>query len=235
MATKCQYCGGQIYKDEKFCPNCGKPTADGKKANQPAYPQPYGMQPMYPMMPGMYPYPQMGGGVNLMQPMMQPMYPMMPYGYPMYPQMMQPMYPMMPYGYPAMPYPYEYEDEEEEVEEEEAAPETEETAEEAYAVEETESEEVDVEEEEEEDETGKKKGFNVLALVGFILSIVLPPIGLILSIIALVMSKKYVGRSGKELAIAGIIIGIILTVAAAVCGYFYWGEILKLFGVKAKA
>ncbi len=53
---------------------------------------------------------------------------------------------------------------------------------------------------------------NTLALVGFILSFLMAPVGVVLSIVGLTQIKKEPLRyKGKELAIAGIIIGGIIT------------------------
>ncbi len=57
----------------------------------------------------------------------------------------------------------------------------------------------------------ENKRTNTLAIIGFILSFISGIVGLIVSIIALAKIKK-TGENGKELAIAGIIIGIIMTI-----------------------
>lgn len=57
-----------------------------------------------------------------------------------------------------------------------------------------------------------------LGIVGFILAIFIAPVGLILSIIAMVKSRK--ARMGNGFALAGIIIGILFTIIGAVIIYF---------------
>ena len=54
------------------------------------------------------------------------------------------------------------------------------------------------------EQSGEPKN-NTLAIVGFILSFIIPIVGLILCIIALVQIKK-TGEKGKGLAVAGIIL-----------------------------
>lgn len=50
-----------------------------------------------------------------------------------------------------------------------------------------------------------------LAIIALILAIIMPPIGLILGIVALNKIKKTEEKQGKTLAIIAIIIGILLT------------------------
>ncbi|WP_049828713.1 DUF4190 domain-containing protein [Arthrobacter sp. RIT-PI-e] len=57
-----------------------------------------------------------------------------------------------------------------------------------------------------------------LGIVGFILAIFLAPIGLIISIIGMVKSRK--ARMGNGFALAGIIIGVLFTILGAVIIYF---------------
>jgi hypothetical protein len=57
------------------------------------------------------------------------------------------------------------------------------------------------------------------AIFGFILSIIIPPIGLIISIISLRVIRKQ-GRNGQKLAIAGIVIGSVLTLFAILVPVF---------------
>ena len=57
----------------------------------------------------------------------------------------------------------------------------------------------------------ENKKTNTLTIIGFILSFILGILGLIVSVIALLKIKK-TGEKGKELAIAGIIIGVIMTI-----------------------
>lgn len=54
----------------------------------------------------------------------------------------------------------------------------------------------------------------VLSIIGLVLAFLLPPVGLILSIIAAVQLGK--ARAPKGLAIAGIIVGAILTILAVI-------------------
>ena len=54
----------------------------------------------------------------------------------------------------------------------------------------------------------EKKGTNVFAILGFIFAFVLPPLGLVFSIIGLATSGKYGGKL-KGMAIAGLIISIV--------------------------
>ena len=56
---------------------------------------------------------------------------------------------------------------------------------------------------------------NVLAIVGFVLAFCLPPIGLLLSFIA-------VFRAPRAFAIAGLIVGLIGTVLLAILGWSMW-------------
>ena len=65
MAIKCQQCGGQIYKDEKFCPSCGMPVAAPQQVPQAPYAQPANFG--YPQYPG---YPNPMGGIYVQPPMM---------------------------------------------------------------------------------------------------------------------------------------------------------------------
>ncbi|MFJ6001516.1 hypothetical protein [Arthrobacter sp. NPDC092385] len=53
-----------------------------------------------------------------------------------------------------------------------------------------------------------------LGIVGFILAIVLPPVGLIISIIAFVKSRR--AKMGNGFALAGIIIGVLFTIGLAI-------------------
>lgn len=53
--------------------------------------------------------------------------------------------------------------------------------------------------------------WNVMCIVGFVLAFVLPPVGLVLSIIALVQINK-TGEQSKGLAIAGIVLNAVFTV-----------------------
>ncbi|KAA8820232.1 DUF4190 domain-containing protein [Bifidobacterium vespertilionis] len=53
--------------------------------------------------------------------------------------------------------------------------------------------------------------WNVMSIVGFILSFVIPPAGLVVSIIALLQINKS-GEKSKGLAIAGIAVGAVCTV-----------------------
>jgi hypothetical protein len=54
----------------------------------------------------------------------------------------------------------------------------------------------------------------VLSIIGLVLAFVVPPIGLILSIVAAVQLGK--AKAPKGLAIAGIIVGAILTILAII-------------------
>ena len=52
-----------------------------------------------------------------------------------------------------------------------------------------------------------------LGIIGFILAILIAPVGLVISIIAFVKSRK--ARMGNGLALAGIIIGVLFTIIGA--------------------
>ena len=54
------------------------------------------------------------------------------------------------------------------------------------------------------------RSWNVLCIIGFVLSFLLPPVGLVLSIIALVQINRSFQKS-KGLSIAGIVIGALGT------------------------
>ncbi|WP_149084624.1 hypothetical protein [Microbacterium sp. 1S1] len=54
----------------------------------------------------------------------------------------------------------------------------------------------------------------MLSIIGLVLAFLLPPVGLILSIIALVQLGK--ARAPRGLAIAGIVVGAILTILAII-------------------
>lgn len=56
----------------------------------------------------------------------------------------------------------------------------------------------------------EEKGMNAMAIAGFVCSLVLPPLGIIFSAIALSQLKKS-GGQGKGLATAGLVIGIVFT------------------------
>jgi hypothetical protein len=60
---------------------------------------------------------------------------------------------------------------------------------------------------------GEGGGTNALAIAGFITSLFLPIVGLVLSAIALGQIKR-TGQRGRGLAMAGLIIGIVFTVIA---------------------
>ena len=62
--------------------------------------------------------------------------------------------------------------------------------------------------------------YSVLAIVGFVASFAIPPVGVILSFIALSQIKRTSER-GRGLAIAGAIIGI-LAIVLAVLGAYAW-------------
>lgn len=53
--------------------------------------------------------------------------------------------------------------------------------------------------------------WNIMSIIGFVLSFVFAPVGLVLSIVALVQINKS-GEQGKPLAIAGIVVGAVITV-----------------------
>ncbi|MHA7190345.1 DUF4190 domain-containing protein [Arthrobacter sp. MDT2-16] len=53
-----------------------------------------------------------------------------------------------------------------------------------------------------------------LGIVGFILAILIAPVGLVISIIAFVKSRK--ARMGNGFALAGIIIGVVFTILGAI-------------------
>jgi hypothetical protein len=72
-----------------------------------------------------------------------------------------------------------------------------------------------------------QQGSSGLAITGFILAFLLPPIGLVLSLIGL-MTTARARRKGKGLAIAGLVISLILTgglVAAGVAVAKYGGNL----------
>ncbi len=215
----CSKCGTPLPNGAGFCPTCGaRIVAAPQQPQQPYYPQPqYGYQPQQPY----YPQPQYG-----YQP--QPYYPQPYYQQPydMY-SMYMPYYLMtvaminamngnaqMPAAPAALPYPQQPAEQQAEA----IAVEEDGTPAAAYEYAEAEAK-----------AKPKKKGrVNVCAVIGYILSFLLPPIGLILSIIGLALSKKYENKSGREVAIAGIIIGIVMTIAAAALVYLFWGDIVKL-------
>jgi uncharacterized membrane protein YbaN (DUF454 family) len=60
-------------------------------------------------------------------------------------------------------------------------------------------------------QTSPAKSTEPLAIIGLILSILLPPLGLILSILAFQRIKRN-GSDGKTMAIIGIVVGAIPTV-----------------------
>ncbi|MHA7239785.1 DUF4190 domain-containing protein [Arthrobacter sp. TMS1-12-1] len=55
-----------------------------------------------------------------------------------------------------------------------------------------------------------------LGIVGFILAILIAPVGLVISIIAFVQSRK--ARMGNGFALAGIIIGVLFTIIGVIIG-----------------
>lgn len=59
-----------------------------------------------------------------------------------------------------------------------------------------------------------------LAIVGFVLAFVLAPVGLVLSIVALIKTSK-VHQRGKGLAIAGIVVGSLIIVAGIFLSSFF--------------
>ncbi len=54
------------------------------------------------------------------------------------------------------------------------------------------------------------KRTNTMAIIGFVTSLILPPLGIIFGIIALTQIKKS-GEAGRGWAIAGIVVGAVLT------------------------
>lgn len=82
-----------------------------------------------------------------------------------------------------------------------------------------------------------EKKFNVMSIVGFILSFFIAPAGLVLSIIGLIKIRK-TNEKGIGLAIAGIILGVIgsiITLLLLVVTLFYSRTIisflLSLYGI----
>ncbi|NMM94162.1 peptidyl-prolyl cis-trans isomerase [Bifidobacterium sp. DSM 109957] len=74
--------------------------------------------------------------------------------------------------------------------------------------------------------------WNVLCIVGFVLAFVLPPVGLVISIISLVQINKS-GEKSKGLAIAGIVLNAIFTLLLiAVIAFAFWviGEVATHYG-----
>ncbi|KFI58343.1 DUF4190 domain-containing protein [Bifidobacterium cuniculi] len=64
--------------------------------------------------------------------------------------------------------------------------------------------------------------WNTMCIVGFVLSFLLPLVGLVLSIIALVQINK-TGEKSKGMAIAGIVIGALATILSiAMIGFIFW-------------
>ncbi|WP_157508999.1 DUF4190 domain-containing protein [Luteipulveratus halotolerans] len=57
-----------------------------------------------------------------------------------------------------------------------------------------------------------RTGRNGLAIAGFVVSFFGGALGLVLSVVGLLESRKYVGRAGRGLAIAGICISVVTTV-----------------------
>ena len=74
--------------------------------------------------------------------------------------------------------------------------------------------------------------YNVLAIVGFVLSFFSTIVGLIISIIAYKQVKQ-TGEKGKELAIAGIVISSISIAIAVLVFIIYFGIIFAAFGLAA--
>jgi Domain of unknown function (DUF4190) len=68
--------------------------------------------------------------------------------------------------------------------------------------------------------TGKEGKMNPLAVVGFILAILVPPVGIALSFIAFHQAKKNHQR-GRSLAKAGVIVGFSIIGALIIFSFFY--------------
>jgi Domain of unknown function (DUF4190) len=68
--------------------------------------------------------------------------------------------------------------------------------------------------------TGREGRMNTLAVVGFILSILAPPVGIVLSFIALHQARKHHQR-GIDLARAGVIVGFSIIGALIIFSFFY--------------
>ena len=69
--------------------------------------------------------------------------------------------------------------------------------------------------------------WNVLSIIGFILAFVIPPAGLIISIIALIQQSRSKER-GRGLAIAGIVVGAVIVVLTIVVVFIALGLIAEL-------
>lgn len=64
--------------------------------------------------------------------------------------------------------------------------------------------------------------WNVMCIVGFVFSFIIPPVGLVLSIVALVQINKS-GEKSKPLSIAGIVVGAVSTALIALfIGFVVW-------------
>lgn len=61
--------------------------------------------------------------------------------------------------------------------------------------------------------------WNVMSIIGFVMSFVFAPVGLALSIVALMQINKS-REQGKPLAIAGIVVGAVITVLVILCIVF---------------
>jgi hypothetical protein len=75
--------------------------------------------------------------------------------------------------------------------------------------------------------TGK---YSRLAITGLVLAFIVPPLGLILSIIALIRINKH-QQKGNLLAVLGIVFGVFLTLAlayAAIFAFAVYGSSVRL-------
>lgn len=77
----------------------------------------------------------------------------------------------------------------------------------------------------------QKKGKNVMAIVGFVLSFFTALVGLIISAVALKRANNELNGDGKGFATAGIIIGAIGTAAYVIGFIIYFIEIGALFSM----
>lgn len=74
----------------------------------------------------------------------------------------------------------------------------------------------------------QKKPVNGIAIAGLILSVLFAPLGLVLSIIGLVRSKKMDGE-GRKLGIAGIVISVLVIVCVIVFIVLYVVLFIEIF------
>ncbi|EFA22675.1 DUF4190 domain-containing protein [Bifidobacterium gallicum] len=72
-----------------------------------------------------------------------------------------------------------------------------------------------------------KQQWNTLCIVGFVLCFIAPPVGLVLSIIALVQINK-TGENNKTMAIAGISVGAALSILSILIVFYVFVFIIGI-------